>query len=572
MIDFNAVVNEVLLEAPVPAVPTTTTPAPSVPTTTTTPAPSGSPDDIDKQGIEGFIDTNYKTLQTAFTTKYGNDFIFASPEEVKLIAYTAMENCKRATKTSEPYPKFINIFPLLDLFGSLTKAYQKGSKLNDRTAITNAELSNFLKKLTDTKSKIPLDYNPTNPWAMSVKQQFLSGNKNAESIGSLRLDTLNQNLPFYWIILDLVSFYKKGKAVKLPSSYTGLLQIGDSFLTEILTKINSIISGTVLPKEEKLKNIYDAQLIQKLKDTSIAVYRLYQQQIGFHLSQDQIETMSKNEKAYAAFIGVFNRNGAIPFTWEQFRPPTTVTDSLFTSWCLDVINEIVSPTVDDINAAFDTAGQRARAGRDLEKFAKDVATYINKEVYPKDKRSMVTAIPKFLATINQMLGGAPDAVGDINGRSSRKLQPHAKPIADKIQTIYPKNKKAMIAAIPKFAETVNAALGISATTSPPAPETPGAPETPEASPTGSEEPTEENPKALVHFQEKPQEEGKPLELVYSLKNLRKAAMDNDPVSENLLKRLEDLANFIKADIKRDWTGLTDIAQGAMLGTKMMRSS
>jgi len=54
--------------------------------------------------------------------------------------------------------------------------------------------------------------------------------------------------------------------------------------------------------------------------------------------------------------------------------------------------------------------------------------------------------------------------------SGRELQKFAKEVANKINTLYPKNKKAMAAAIPKFSDTVSRYLGLP-------PQTPNTPQT-----------------------------------------------------------------------------------------------
>jgi hypothetical protein len=51
----------------------------------------------------------------------------------------------------------------------------------------------------------------------------------------------------------------------------------------------------------------------------------------------------------------------------------------------------------------------ARAARDLQKFAKEVANKIN-EIYPKNKKAMAAAIPKFSSSVAKYLGISPTAV------------------------------------------------------------------------------------------------------------------------------------------------------------------
>ncbi|MEY5134532.1 MAG: hypothetical protein RL709_227, partial [Pseudomonadota bacterium] len=69
-------------------------------------------------------------------------------------------------------------------------------------------------------------------------------------------------------------------------------------------------------------------------------------------------------------------------------------------------------------------------------------------------------------------------------RSGRELQKYAKDVAKKINELYPKNKKAMAAAIPKFTDTVSKYLGLPPQSKAPAPspEVPAAPGSAPAAP------------------------------------------------------------------------------------------
>jgi len=69
-------------------------------------------------------------------------------------------------------------------------------------------------------------------------------------------------------------------------------------------------------------------------------------------------------------------------------------------------------------------------------------------------------------------------------RSGRELQKYAKDVAKKINELYPKNKKAMAAAIPKFTDTVSKYLGLPPQSKAPAPspEGPAAPGSAPAAP------------------------------------------------------------------------------------------
>lgn len=82
------------------------------------------------------------------------------------------------------------------------------------------------------------------------------------------------------------------------------------------------------------------------------------------------------------------------------------------------------------------------------------------------------------------------------------------------------------------------------------------------------EPTVEE--TVKPFQNKPGEE-----FVYNFGNLKKAADDNLPTAKALLEALSNLANYIKSKAEFDVLGtlnkITNVAQGAMLGAKMMGS-
>jgi hypothetical protein len=67
-------------------------------------------------------------------------------------------------------------------------------------------------------------------------------------------------------------------------------------------------------------------------------------------------------------------------------------------------------TESNIELALQNSGllTEARSGRELQKFAKDVANKIN-ELYPKNKKAMAAAIPKFTDTVSKYLGLPPQS-------------------------------------------------------------------------------------------------------------------------------------------------------------------
>jgi len=67
-------------------------------------------------------------------------------------------------------------------------------------------------------------------------------------------------------------------------------------------------------------------------------------------------------------------------------------------------------TESNIENALENSGllTEARSGRELQKFAKEVANKIN-ELYPKNKKAMAAAIPKFTDSVSKYLGLSPQA-------------------------------------------------------------------------------------------------------------------------------------------------------------------
>lgn len=82
----------------------------------------------------------------------------------------------------------------------------------------------------------------------------------------------------------------------------------------------------------------------------------------------------------------------------------------------------------------------AKSGRELQKFAKDVANKIN-ELYPKNKKAMAAAIPKFTDTVSKYLGLPPQTQASSSAPAAEQSnQPAAAP--DKRAEIQPANFRA----------------------------------------------------------------------------------------------------------------------------------
>lgn len=303
--------------------------------------------ELEKQTIEVFIETYANDIKTAYEKKYGAvPGNYLSETNLQQLAYIAMEKCKRTTAESNFYKPFDYVFPLLDLFGFLTRLFIKGSTATEDQK--KAEVDKFIKYLKETPSNIPLDYKPLNSWANMVKNHYFSNAKTEESLGSLRLDDIVKKFPtlsFYWLVLELAAFYMKGKTAKFPTKYNSVIQLGNTKVTEILTKIVEFKGGTTGFNEPALIEAYGSAFFDRILRVSVNLYELYRQQAAQALGKNS--GLEENSAVYQQFIGVQQKSGAVPLIWGNFAE-TTTTESISSNYKLgfeslweNLINQIV---------------------------------------------------------------------------------------------------------------------------------------------------------------------------------------------------------------------------------------
>lgn len=305
--------------------------------------------ELEKQTIEDFIQTYANDIKTAYEKKYGVvPGNYLSETNLQQLAYIAMEKCKRTTAESNFYKPFDYVFPLLDLFGFLTRLFIKGSTATEDQK--KAEVDKFIKYLKETPSNIPLDYKPLNSWANMVKNHYFSNAKTEESLGSLRLDDIVKKFPtlsFYWLVLELAAFYMKGKTAKFPTKYNSVIQLGNTKVTEILTKIVEFKGGTTRFNEPALTEAYGSAFFDRILRVSVNLYELYRQQAAQALGKNS--GLEENSAVYQQFIGVQQKSGAVPLIWGKFAK-TTTTESISSNYKLG-FESLWENLIDQINSS-----------------------------------------------------------------------------------------------------------------------------------------------------------------------------------------------------------------------------
>lgn len=314
MTRFESLIEELLTESPGPSA----APAPIPDETSDAPISAN----IERGDIETLLNAKSNEIISTFERKYGVLGMPLNVNNLKEIAYVAMENRKRSTKTHVEYDNFEYVFPLLDLFGNLTPFYVNTAESKTSRGKKVPEIFvNFYKRLQETRSVVPLDYSPSNAWAKRVKQSYFSGQKSIDTLGQLGLEQkINKDgkISFYWLALDLTEPYAKSVSNKLPSKNKNIFMVVNSEINKILTQISLLASNPkdITLSDEKIEKIYGPDLFQKILAVATSLYQLYIQQMNQIMGPKS--GLENNERSFKAFVGVEGKDTPVDFVWNNF--------------------------------------------------------------------------------------------------------------------------------------------------------------------------------------------------------------------------------------------------------------
>jgi hypothetical protein len=522
--------------------------------------------EIDKNTIEAFIKDNLQEIKTEYEKKYGSvqGGVYLSESNLQQLAYLAMEKCKRTTFESSFYKPFDYVFPLLDLFGFLTRLFIKGSDATpeDKQAV----LDNFLKNLNNTPSKVPLDYKPMNAWAMRVKEHYFSKSKTEDTLGSLRLDDIVKkfpNLSFYWLVLELAAFYMKGKTAKFPSKYNNVIQIGNTKVTEILTKIINFKGGTQQFNEPALIEAYGNSFFDRILRVSMDLYQLYRQQAAQALGKNS--DLDDNVAVYQQFIGVEQKTGAVPFIWGKYEKPG-IKESFNYKYTFETFWENIMNQVTDSNLILESGWFELGDGKVVMIDDQDpTQTYIKYVVV--DKKDRTKPDPNYEPVILN-----PKDFQDIYD-NNEQVRKEIDVYVQKQKNKNPKDKKVLFTYFSKASgpnnteeqaidnavrsklqqrikdQLLKRAAGLKG-------------KVPTSDPTASQ--------SIFYLKDKMGNDIKETQFLYNCTKLKEAKDGGDPLSSTLWKSLESFASYIQTAEKNDWAddvraGVSALATAAKSG-------
>lgn len=277
-------------------------------------------DEDTKKGMAGFLTPEvYSALRAAYEAKYANKELFPFPAslgDLNNIAQTVVASFPRSVKDPKRYQNLIATYPLLDLFAQLYQVYKKGGsgKLADATAITE----NFKKQLKDPNvSDIPMEFPTITVWAKDVKKEHYSFSR--QDLGKARLDTINQNLSIYSIVLYLLAIRKQALKPKIP---VDKIPPADNFVKDIFFNPQVYLSGKKPLPDQKIKALYNEVTVEDLLKISNAAHELFMQQAANNLGIDPKTSkpnLKDEQRAYAEFLGSGALVPAKPMNWMTHK-------------------------------------------------------------------------------------------------------------------------------------------------------------------------------------------------------------------------------------------------------------
>tara|TARA_R110000868_G_scaffold103681_18_gene285396 strand:- start:1345 stop:2712 length:1368 start_codon:yes stop_codon:yes gene_type:complete len=310
---------KLVFEAPVP----TPTVAPTV-TSTPTPAPK---DDVEAlaTNVRMFFDpeteNRYSGLKAAFEAKYkGIDF--PNQDEFKAIVSKAANNSIRDTKKPESFPNIRQTYPLLDLVSRVKIAYTDNKDNNKAVEEANKIYTNFLQKIKLSTGE-PIDFEATDPWAKSVKDEYFKTGK--QDVGELALDKyLDKSIMF--IVLKLLEVRRKDLSAKIlakrknvdPNKIPNALP----FVEDLILHPEKYAGGNV-PVPDKLRALYDQVTARDLVNLGKLAKNFFTSEARKrNLTEENFDT----ESGYKAFLNNASLENGV-FDWNKFKTQQEVTPS-----------------------------------------------------------------------------------------------------------------------------------------------------------------------------------------------------------------------------------------------------
>ena len=285
-------------------------------------------------------------LSSKFKAKYPDTY-FPSESEINSIIGNVIYGVPRFDKKFDKFPKFVDIFPLLDLFASLyDRNYKKGAD-SEGAKNTYAE---FIKVLEDKNTpSVPLDFPAQNNWTNELKTAYLQDSKT--EVGKATVEDLintNPNMSFYQAIYRLLEIRKKAFSVKIPDNWKQIS--GEKFIQDVFFKLNDIKTSNpknrIAIRDEKIRRIYDDVTSEMLMNVSFAAYKLYEQQVKTNVTpEEKVNSVLKDENIYKQFLGA---TGSNPIVWNSTQQNTTATDTASAP-------STPPSTTQQVNSSFDIA-------------------------------------------------------------------------------------------------------------------------------------------------------------------------------------------------------------------------
>ena len=314
MIDFESIVENLLLEADPAQAPSVGTPAePATDAANEENDKSDNKDeDVENQNLANFVKNHYLDIQQAWANPnklWNKTYPLRPIDKIDQLCWDVIYGVKLSTTNVKAFDDIANIFPLLDLTAQL---YDNNFKKtgNKQQSAAEATLKGFLDNLNKQRLTRPFDYTPSHAWAKKLKEAAFTTSKN--ELGKARVANLPKDLTIYGTLHELMEIRKKSIFPKL-STFAKTFN-GEGILKSIMLKPWEIVSGKYTINDDKIKSLYDGATVQELVNLSLAAYNLYVQQAESALGEEAV-TALKDSSMYTKFIGA--DANAVPIIWKK---------------------------------------------------------------------------------------------------------------------------------------------------------------------------------------------------------------------------------------------------------------
>ena len=368
--DFESIVEKVLLsEMTPPAAPGTlaapSVPTPGAPTPATTPTPAD--DDVLAKTAKAYLTSKKGNIAAAYLKafpieKFGVDLFPA--QQFDTIVYNVNKNSIRSTKDYTQIPKFVVAYPLLDLAAQIKQVYVEKGGAPQADKVLEA----WVKTLTKGGIATPIDFPATDPWAISVKQAYEKANNKSTNVGALKLEAYGA-VSIADGIYKLMAQRASPGIWKLPKDEFDPSQLGQNinkFLEEIIINPQGYTQGIIPYPDKKLSAVYGDETPTMVRNAANAAYALFDQQLtekllrhqsneAYEISPtifDNFETFTLNKSAKQEIYKLFLYN---TLDWNKYRklkgtPAVESFDDVFDSAYREMLNEalMVFPTIDNV--------------------------------------------------------------------------------------------------------------------------------------------------------------------------------------------------------------------------------